>query len=825
VITIRSGKTWLAAAMAMVMAWPVNLPAQALEEVVVTARQREEAITDVPAAITAFTENDIQRAGIERAEDFLNLTPGVNLTDAAEVGDTQVSIRGINGARDAETNFAFIIDGILYTNPSAFNREFSDVKQIEILKGPQGAIYGRSASAGAIITTTREPGNEFEGFVKGSAGWDAAYFGQVALSGPLVKDELYGRVSLDYRDRDGPHHNNFLEADVVDNFENYNLNGRLVWEPTEDLKFDFKARYGEVDSASIAFNSTLALNVPAFGFNPGDVNEHDFVFSPNVNPENEQETKEFSLKMDWDMGWATVTAWTLYSDIDQFFLADGTSGAFGFFFDEPSCQASTAELAGFPVQPPFGIGPTPALSFFPPYSPTTCDGGQFQERNQEDISFEIRLTSPSDQRLRWLAGFYFLDLEREVGVAQTTDIPDRGGAAAVDAFDHPEVEAAVHDRFDTTVVSVFGGIDFDVTDTLTASFNIRYDREDRDVTNLVTPPSQARSEFIDFTDGSFTTTDGTPIDDGMAGSPLNPAFIDFDTGVISDSIPDRNEVFEEVQPKVSVTWDMTDDWTWFASWGVGFKSGGFNNLGASEVATIFVNPALNVSDVYEEETSNNFEVGFKSSWLDGRANVEGALYYTDVEDMQFFEFFVGVFGLQRTVTNIDEVSIVGGELSWNMAMTEYLTWFGGGAVTNGKIDENENRPNTVGNEIPYAPKWTFNTGASYVRPAFANVDLVSRLDFRFTGETWFHTVQDDDVTALLFGLPANFASHKRDTFMLANLRVGFEAQDGRWGITGEVRNLLDDDYVEEVIPAPEFGGSFVHVGRDRTWAIEAVYRF
>ncbi len=146
---------------------PGTAQAQAvLEEIVVTARQREESLQDVPATITVFTESDIQRAGIQRAGDFLNLTPGVNLTNSAEVGDTQVSIRGINGARDAETNFAFIVDGILYTNPSSFNREFSDIQQIEVLKGPQGAIYGRSAAAGAVIVSTRKPGNEIEGLVR-----------------------------------------------------------------------------------------------------------------------------------------------------------------------------------------------------------------------------------------------------------------------------------------------------------------------------------------------------------------------------------------------------------------------------------------------------------------------------------------------------------------------------------------------------------------------------------------------------------------------------------------------------------------------------------
>ena len=125
-----------------------------IEEVTVTARRRAESLSDVPGTVTAFTQQTLESAGVQRAQDFIALTPGVTLVDAAEVGDTQVNIRGINGARDAENSFAFIIDGVLYTNPAAFNREYTDLQQIEVFKGPQGAIYGRSASSGAIIVTT-----------------------------------------------------------------------------------------------------------------------------------------------------------------------------------------------------------------------------------------------------------------------------------------------------------------------------------------------------------------------------------------------------------------------------------------------------------------------------------------------------------------------------------------------------------------------------------------------------------------------------------------------------------------------------------------------
>jgi iron complex outermembrane receptor protein len=141
-----------------------------LEEIVVTARQRAERIEDVPATVQAFTAQEIQAAGIERPQDFIALTPGVAQVQTAEVGDLQVTIRGINTGRDAETNFALVVDGVLQTNPQALNQELNNVSQIEVLKGPQGALYGRNAVSGAMIITTREPGESFEFDVGGGYG-------------------------------------------------------------------------------------------------------------------------------------------------------------------------------------------------------------------------------------------------------------------------------------------------------------------------------------------------------------------------------------------------------------------------------------------------------------------------------------------------------------------------------------------------------------------------------------------------------------------------------------------------------------------------------
>ena len=305
-----------------------------------------------------------------------------------------------------------------------------------------------------------------------------------------------------------------------------------------------------------------------------DVNDFEWVYSPNVDPENEQETVEFSVKVDKQLESGTLTAWALYSDQDQYFLADGTSGAFGFYDALGHCQQSAADRSLFlgdntaMQQPTFNLDGTAAGRFLPPYSPTTCDGYQYQERNQRDISFQLQWTSDADQRLRWQAGMYFLNIDRRVGVAQ---LEDDGRAQLPRSFVNELTDALVLDDFETTVLSGFGSINFDVTDRMELSFALRYDIEDREVRNAVPSPADGNvSTNINYCSTFFEggcTLNGAP----LGGTPWNPAFIDLSTGAVSARVADRSEEFDAIQPKISLTYDLSDSTTLFGSWGVGFN--------------------------------------------------------------------------------------------------------------------------------------------------------------------------------------------------------------------------------------------------------------
>jgi len=822
-----------------------------IEEIIVTARRRSERLQDVPGTVTVLTASVLEGAGVRRAAGFIAMTPGVTMVNAASVADTQVNIRGINGARDAETSFAYVLDGILHTNPAALNREYTNLQQVEIFKGPQGAIYGRSAAAGAIIVTTAKPGNESEFSGRLSFAEDNTMGGYLSWSGPLKQDEVYLNLSADFRESDGFYRNSFQNnAAIVDAFESFNINGRLVWDVSESLSIDTKIRYGEVDASSITFNSVFQLPVFAAALNnpPAyqDVNDFDFLFQANVVSDNDQEVFEFSSRFDYDTAaGSTLTGWVLYSDNDNNLISDGTSAAFGFYNNDAACLQSVTDLTGqinllgpqFIGLVPTGVIFDPTGSFLGAYTPTTCDGIQEQVRSQEDLSFELRLASADDQKLRWMAGVYFLDISREVGISLNADsgaTPIRG---LLQVGGPNSTASLAHDQFDTQVTSIFGQIEYDISDTTELSFALRYDNEDRDVSSLV--PTDVRQNIIDL---NFDMVFDDPLNIGLSDL-INP------TGMI----PDKSKSFSEVQPKVSLRWDATDTTSLFGSWGVGFKAGGFNNSGSQATVDIFINGFINggigidfaddmgvplpvISDDYEEETSSAFELGFKSAFLGGRLQLNGAAYYTDVTDMQFFEFFVGTFGLLRVVSNIDEVEITGVELGLSYHVNDNFRFYAGGNYTDSEIIQNSSRPDTVGNPSPYTPDYTFNIGGDVEFPLSNGMNIFARVDAQFVGETWFHTVQEGNRPTIFMPLfelgfgagagalgTAEYSVARRDAFSTVNLRVGL--QGDKWTVTAFALNLTDEIYVEEAITAIEFGGTFVHPNARRRAGVEVSFSF
>lgn len=815
-----------------------------LEEVIVTtARARAEAVIDVPVTVRAFSETEIRNAGIERPGDFVALTPGVSQVQTAEIGDLQLNIRGINTGRDSEPNYALVIDGILQTNPAALNQELNAVTQIEVVKGPQGAVYGRNAVAGAVIITTRKPTDELQVFAGGGVGSDSSYKANLWVGAPLG-DSAKGALSGYYRTTDGQWTNSYIGCDdCADYYEETGFTGRLLFEGLGG-DFDFRAKYSTIEAGAINFNASLALSDAAQGLGVPifweDANQHQFEYINNIRPENEQENVNLSLKGDWDVGANTLTAWVAYNKQDNEFLTDGTSAAFNLYSTVDSCIDSNDELTDtFPLPPPFFYGnPSGSFvtSFLPPYSPVLCDGYQYQVRDQEDYSAEIRLSSPGDQRMRWSAGAYFANIERNVVVAQGSDNGDGFVKAPFVPTSGPNpTDLLYDDDFTSDVWAVFGQLAYDITDGLEVSLALRYDEEKREVSNNVPTGANAFAQTPGF--GAAFSGGGQPY--------INPAYTQ-NPALATSGIPGRSRTYSELQPKLSVNWKLNEGFAVYGSYGVGFRSGGFNSTGSA--ATVeqwygnlclgpsFTTPVCdansvynisNVGDDYDKEVSKAAEVGFKSELMDRALSINGAIFYTEVEDMLFFNFFAGPFGLLRVVTNIDEVEIKGAEIDFRWQANDWLALFGGYSYLDAEIKRYDGRPYTVGNHVPYAPDYTGNVGTEMTFPLGSQgYQLLARVDASFVGETWFHPVQDNRLPNLFTGFgfgQGEFSKQKRDAYSVLNARLTL--QKDNWGVTAWGRNLTDEEYLAEVIPAPEFGGSFIHNGQGSAYGLDVNFRF
>ncbi len=806
-------------------------------DIIVTARRQNERLVDVPASITVLTSDTLDKTGVNNAQGFAQLTPGVTIvTGTAEAGDTQINIRGINGARDAESSVALVVDGILKTNTAQLNQNQGTLRQIEILKGPQGAIYGRNAAAGAIVISTLKPGDHLEAGGKASYANENTFEGSAYVSTP-VGDNAGVVLSGYYRTTDGFYRNIFLDRKVVDDQQVWAVDGRFMTQLGDATELDVKARYSKLSGASINYNT--AFHLPALGgaFNE-DVDAHPFNYYSNIRPTNDQKSFDASIKIDHDFGSTKLTAWALYSDVRQALSADGTSADFTRYiapvFGAPAnptniavqnaCFASTAANTGFPVNPPAVIGqiPIPFIfdfsgSVFGAFGPTTCDGTQYQVRNQKDFSGEIRLASNGSGPLSWQFGGYFLHIDRSVGVSLGADL---GQGLIQQLYNDPAstnpTSQLYSDKFKTNVYAAFGSADYEVTDKLNLGLALRYDIEDRGVSNRV--PN---------------------VFDPITGAKLNPGL------PATGAIPDQSQTFRQLQPKVSLSYRPTPSTNIYANWGVGFKSGGFNNQGSSATINQFFNNGIDfgtiaadvtINDNFRKERSSSFEAGVKGSLFDNRVTFDLAGYYTRVTDMQFFEFFVGSFGLLRVVSNIDRVDLKGIELSTSAKLIDGWKVFGSVNLTDSEIKKNASRTYTVGNKSPYTADYTINLGTEIEAPLTSSTDLVVRADYRVTGPTWFHTVQDQSrptvfsslLPASLFALPpvagnGGYIAARRDAFGVLNLRAGLKADN--WSLMVFANNMLDRKYISEAIPAIEFGGSFISPGARRLIGVEAGFNF
>lgn len=428
----------------------------ALEEITVTARMREENILDVPLTETVFTAQQIEDARIEQASGFIDLTPNVTLAQSQSAGVSFLTIRGITQVRNGEPPVATVVDGVIQINNRQFTQELFDLQSIEVVKGPQGALYGRNATGGAIIINTKQPTNEFEGSIRAGYGDGDEYVLQATASGPISEDTLLFRASLHRRDFGGLLDNTYLNQ-AADFTEETVFRGKLLWMPTDNFTADLRLSVARQDGGGVNFQYQPALLAPdgSFLVDPFSFASFDFSIADadlvdrNLRATNRGSTArdidELTLKLDWDFDWGAVTSITSYNQVSEDVLGD----QFPY----------TADLATL-----FG------------------GGGQSQYEEVDAWSQELRLTSNGDSAIRWQVGAYALSTDRFIST--TTSLDTGQGILPVRNMPLTDprnpTESFLADDNDNFAWAIFGNIAYDISDSLELGVAGRYDKDERE---------------------------------------------------------------------------------------------------------------------------------------------------------------------------------------------------------------------------------------------------------------------------------------------------------------------------------------------------------
>lgn len=659
--------------------------------ITVTSRMREEAAGEAPVTQTVFNTEQIEDAGIDEPQELLDLTPNAALVQAQNVGTAFITVRGISQNRNTQTPVAVLVDDVLQISPNQFNQALFDVDRVEVLKGPQGALYGRNAIAGAIIVETNEPTNEWEGNISVGAGNGETREVRVAFGGPIVEDELLFRVAGRFIDQEG-----FLDMETLDRkadyFTNSSFRGKLRWLPDPAFQADLKVLVDRVEGGSLNFQYQPALfaedgvtldpdNPFPFDFGRIDANDVDRDMNHNNLGYDERHSDLVSLRLQYDTEFATLRSISSYNNLMEFFDGD----------QFPYTASLSRSITGF----------------------GTIDGTQTQFLDVEGWSQEVRLISPEEQRVRWMIGGYYLAWDRFISSTTGLDI-GKGierleREPAFNSTTNPTLSWLADDN-DNETWAVFGNVAVDVVpEVLELSAAGRYDRE-------------LRTQFVS--------------EDNTAGLP----------GAVNEA------TFEEMQPKFTLRFtpqldsDVIDLLNLYGSWGKGFRSGQFNQNGVSEAAEDA--GIEGVQDVVDEEEARTWEAGFKSIWGGGLLSLEGAFYRTEDEGMPFF-LFIGGVGAQVLV-NIDESELVGFDGLARLNLPGGFDAYAGLGIADTEIQAFALNPDNVGNKIPLVPETTVNLGAQYKGPVSESVDLFARADYERRGEQFWDPSNANPRDALNF---------------------------------------------------------------------------
>lgn len=743
----------------------------ALEEVVVSARKRDETLETAPVAIKALSGRELRDYNITKMEDMATLAGGGVIIADSGVSPT-MSIRGVSSdATNAgfDQSVGLIIDGVFYDRSRWTSQGFFDTAQVEILKGPQALYFGKSTVAGALVLSTSNPTPEFEGSITGGYEVEAEqWYGEGYVSGP-VTDTLGARLALRYSDSQGWLENQAPTDPGSDFGAEEEFSGRLTlqWDPSETLSANFKVQAVQQETDGPATRGQLyncrgpSPSGTSITGVPADINLSNGAFYPisddcKLNdkitvypgppglgfgePQGEFDSILTSLNLAWEVGdWtiSSVTGWNDYT-----------------LEDETGYVAAQGNI--------------------------TAD----QKETNESFSQELRVLSSFSTPFNFLAGVNYQSTEFSFRNASQIilAIPDsRNGRVA--SQDHLATQ-------DARSISVFGEIVWDISEQWALSAGARYSDEEKD------------AEYdLFFVNDQFETVFGFPfwLPEGT---------------LIKDEFSDDN-----ISPQVTLEWTPYEGMNAFISYREGFLPGGFS-LGATPQA------GLELEDFqFDSEEVEGFEIGFKTRLLDDSLSLDVIAY-----DYEYTNLQVNLYVPETAsfvVGNAGKALTTGVEANLRWQASSYLQLSAFATYNDGEYanyrsqcytlqsaaqgcDPDTNTQDLDGKSLPRAPEYTFGVGGNLMYP-------IGDLNFNFRTDLFWSDDYQLETTNSPFLV--------QDSYVRVDASASLETLDGRWRVALIGRNLTDEDIGVFGATRGFTNDNLATIQRLRSWGGEVTYRF
>ncbi len=705
----------------------------ALEEIIVTAQKRTQNLQDVPASVAVVPASVLDNRPGTNIEGLQTLIPSLNFRKGGTALDSSLFLRGvgtINFAIAAESSVAFVLDGVVLARAGEAFGDLYDVERIEVLRGPQGTLFGKNASAGVVNLVTKRPGDKFGGTVELTAAEGKEYKGKVAVDLPL-SETVRARLTGFTGTYDG-NITNLYTADPaakkskVNGYDRKGVRGVVEWDATENLKWTFIGDYRKADDDSLAEvigssptagpNQAALLSLLSGVDLRGDKTRQ---VRHNEASLSQEEGWGFSAQADYTLGDHTITSITAWREWDIWGQREGD------WLDR------TAAYVGNAFAQLHDYGPQDSRTF----------------------SQELRLASPSGQTLEYVAGVYYANAKADRTFTRDTTVCT-ATTLAVDA---------------TGLRPCLPGASTYVAGTSTATFG-------------------SKSESVaGFAQGTLRLTDQLS---AIAGLRLThdkletyhnriPSKAPIDLpGIRRDLSGWQDEASKDnISGKAGLAYQVSEAVSTYATYSRGYKGPAFN---------VFFNQAANQRNLIEAETVDAYEVGLKSELFGRRALVNIAGFWSKYDNFQANNFDT-LNGIVITrLTNAGEVSTKGIELDSQFRVTQDFNLSAGVAYTDAQIDKFRDASGVLssarkGEPLPLAPKWKLSVSGDYT---IAPDNLP--VDFHLTGTYSYTSGQTSDL-----GNNPLLHIHAYD---LVNVGIAISDKTDRYRLSLFVNNLFDQSF-------------------------------